>query len=65
MRDLELYSLRMLRRLYGVQFWTHEKSILACGLDRQASSLLGGDRNPAAPMPSHDNVRGADYYGHH
>ena len=52
----------MLRRLYGVQFWTHEKSILACGLDRQASSLLGGDRSPAAPMPSHDNVRGADYY---
>ena len=41
------------------------KSILACGLDRQDSSLLGGERNPAAPMPSHDNVRGAGYYGHH
>lgn len=41
------------------------KSILACGLDRQDSSLLGGGRTPAAPMPSHDNVRGAAYYGHH
>jgi transposase len=41
------------------------KSILACGLDRQSTNLLGGDRNPAAPMPSHDNVRGAGYYGHH
>lgn len=41
------------------------KSILACGLDRQGSSLLGGERNPAAPMPTHDNVRGAGYYGHH
>ena len=38
------------------------KSILACGLDQQGSSLLGG---AAAPMPPHDNVRGADYYGHH
>ena len=38
------------------------KSILACGLDRQGSSLLGG---PTAPMPQHDNVRGPGYYGHH
>lgn len=38
------------------------KSILACGLDRQDSSLLGG---AAAPMPQHDNVRGPGYYGHH
>jgi transposase len=38
------------------------KSILACGLDRQDSSLLGG---AAAPMPEHDNVRGPGYYGHH
>jgi transposase len=38
------------------------KSILACGLDRQESSLLGG---AASPMPSHDNVRGPGYYGHH
>ena len=38
------------------------KSILECGLDRQGSSLLGG---AAAPMPSHDNVRGPGYYGHH
>jgi len=38
------------------------KSILACGLDRQDSSLLGG---AAAPMPAHDNVRGPGYYGHH
>jgi hypothetical protein len=38
------------------------KSILACGLDRQDSSLLGGT---AAPMPAHDNVRGPGYYGHH
>ena len=37
------------------------KSILTCGLDRQAS-LLGGT---ATPMPSHDNVRGPGYYGHH
>ena len=38
------------------------KSILACGLDRQDSTLLGGT---AAPMPQHDNVRGPGYYGHH
>jgi transposase len=38
------------------------KSILASGLDRQDSNLLGG---PAAPMPAHDNVRGPGYYGHH
>jgi hypothetical protein len=38
------------------------KSILECGLDRQDSTLLGGA--PAA-MPSHDNVRGPGYYGHH
>ena len=38
------------------------KSILASGLDRQDSSLLGG---ATAPMPQHDNVRGAGYYGHH
>ena len=38
------------------------KSILACGLDRRDSSLLGGT---AAPMPAHDNVRGPGYYGHH
>jgi hypothetical protein len=38
------------------------KSILANGLDRQGANLLGG---PAAPMPAHDNVRGAGYYGHH
>lgn len=38
------------------------KSILASGLDRQGSSLLGGT---VAPMPQHDNVRGAGYYGHH
>ena len=38
------------------------KSILACGLDRQDSSLLGG---AAAPIPAHDNVRGPGYYGHH
>jgi len=38
------------------------KSILECGLDRQDAALLGG----AAPsMPSHDNVRGPGYYGHH
>ena len=41
------------------------KSILACGLDRQDSSLLGGDGGAAAPMPTHDNVRGPSYYGHH
>jgi transposase len=41
------------------------KSILACGLDRQDSSLLGGDRGTAATMPAHDNVRGPGYYGHH
>ncbi|WP_414708897.1 IS21 family transposase [Roseateles sp.] len=41
------------------------KSILASGLDRQGSSLLGGERGTAAPMPQHDNVRGAGYYGHH
>ena len=44
------------------------KSILASGLDRQDSSLLGGtggQRNPAAPMPTHDNLRGPGYYGHH
>lgn len=38
------------------------KSILACGLDRQGTSLLGGAE---APMPAHDNVRGPGYYGHH
>ena len=38
------------------------KSILECGLDRQDSRLLGG---ATAPMPSHDNVRGPGYYGHH
>ena len=38
------------------------KSILACGLDRHDSSLLGGT---AASMPTHDNVRGPGYYGHH
>jgi transposase len=38
------------------------KSILECGLDRQDSSLLGG---ATSPMPSHDNVRGPGYYGHH
>ncbi len=38
------------------------KSILASGLDRQGTSLLGG---ACAPMPQHDNVRGAGYYGHH
>jgi hypothetical protein len=48
--------------------WLHQpnyrsvKSILECGLDRQDAALLGG----AAPsMPSHDNVRGPGYYGHH
>ena len=41
------------------------KSILACGLDRQSTDPQGGDRNPAAPMPSHANVRGAGYYGYH
>jgi transposase len=41
------------------------KSILGCGLDRQDSSLLGGDGGTAAPMPAHDNVRGPGYYGHH
>lgn len=40
------------------------KSILASGLDRQGSSLLGGAA-AALPMPSHDNVRGPGYYGHH
>jgi len=38
------------------------KSILAFGLDRQDTALLGG---AASPMPSHDNVRGPGYYGHH
>ena len=38
------------------------KSILASGLDRRDSSLLGGD---TASMPTHDNVRGPAYYGHH
>jgi transposase len=38
------------------------KSILECGLDRQEATLLGG---AASPMPSHDNVRGPGYYGHH
>jgi transposase len=38
------------------------KSILECGLDRQGADLLGGT---AAAMPSHDNVRGPGYYGHH
>jgi transposase len=33
------------------------KSILACGLDRQDTDLLGGE--PPHRMPSHDNVRGA------
>jgi transposase len=38
------------------------KSILQCGLDRQDTAGPGGT---AAPMPSHDNVRGPGYYGHH
>ncbi len=38
------------------------KSILASGLDRRDSSLLGGE---TPPMPTHDNVRGPGYYGHH
>jgi transposase len=38
------------------------KSILECGLDRQDTALLGG---AASSMPSHDNVRGPGYYGHH
>lgn len=38
------------------------KSILASGLDRQDSSLLAG---ATASMPTHDNVRGPGYYGHH
>lgn len=38
------------------------KSILECGLDRRDANLLGG---AASPMPSHDNVRGPGYYGHH
>ncbi|MFG6416140.1 hypothetical protein ACG02S_19780 [Roseateles sp. DC23W] len=38
------------------------KSILASGLNRQGSSLLGGD---TASMPAHDNVRGPSYYRHH
>ena len=38
------------------------KSILKCGLDRQDTARPGG---AAAPMPSHDNVRGPGYYGHH
>jgi hypothetical protein len=38
------------------------KSILAYALDRQDTALLGG---AATPMPSHDNVRGPGYYGHH
>lgn len=38
------------------------KSILASGLDRQSSDLLGGE---SASMPVHDNVRGPGYYGHH
>lgn len=37
------------------------KSILACGLDRQGSSLPGG----AAPMSLHDTVRGPGYHGRH
>jgi transposase len=38
------------------------KSILQYGLDRQDTALPDGT---AAPMPSHDNVRGPGYYGHH
>jgi transposase len=38
------------------------KSILACGLDRQDASLLAGE---TSAMPSHTNVRGPGYYGHH
>jgi len=38
------------------------KSILANGLDRRDSSLLGGD---TPSMPAHDNVRGPGYYAHH
>lgn len=38
------------------------KSILASGLDRQGTNLLGGD---TPVMPAHDNVRGPSYYGHH
>jgi transposase len=38
-------------------------SILACGLDRQGTALLGG--GDGSPMPNHDNVRGPGYYGNH
>jgi hypothetical protein len=38
------------------------KSILAFGLERQDAALLGG---ATPPMPTHDNVRGPGYYGHH
>ena len=38
------------------------KSILQCGLDRQDTARQDGT---AAPMPTHDNVRGPGYYGHH
>lgn len=38
------------------------KSILACGLDRQATARRG---DATAPMPAHGNVRGPGYYGHH
>lgn len=37
------------------------KSILQHGLDRQDTARQDGT---AAPMPSHDNVRGPGYYGH-
>jgi transposase len=38
------------------------KSILQYGLDRQDTARQDGT---AASMPSHDNVRGPGYYGHH
>jgi transposase len=41
------------------------KSILEHGLDRQDSTLLGGAASATSAMPSHDNVRGPGYYGHH
>lgn len=46
----------------GAPYYRSVKSILACGLDRQERSPLGTD---ACVMPSHTNVRGPSYYGHH
>ncbi|MGC8808345.1 MAG: IS21 family transposase [Thiomonas sp.] len=46
----------------GAPYYRSVKSILACGLDRQERSPLGPD---ACVMPSHTNVRGPSYYGHH